>query len=368
MKKITALLLVLALLLCGCGKEPAETQPDTSGLITEATDAPTEETAAEATTESTEAPTAGQTLYTNPLNGEILDAPYTGRVFAVTVSNIPDALPHVGVPQADIFMEMFVNGSIVRGLALYSDITDVEAIGSSRSTRPMFNDIASHYDAVLCHVGGSEQSLTDANRLGIDDFNMDTWENSGYSFRDMDRYNSGWAWEHCLFGIGSGLVAHAQELGMRISQPADKNYNLTFTEDGTPAGGEDAQQITIRLNYGSTHKDTIMKYDAELGKYAYWQYDKMMADGYTGETEAFENVIVMYTKLTMDGGYHRADFVAGGEGYYACGGKLIPIKWGCDSEDQPFWFTTVEGEPLNLGVGNTYIAITSPGSAVTYGA
>ena len=63
-----------------------------------------------------------------------------------------------------------------------------------------------------------------------------------------------------------------------------------------------------------------------------------------------------------------ADFVAGGEGYFACGGKMIPILWGCDGEDQPFWFTTQDGEPLPFGVGSTYIAITTPDSPLTYGA
>jgi hypothetical protein len=59
-----------------------------------------------------------------------------------------------------------------------------------------------------------------------------------------------------------------------------------------------------------------------------------------------------------------ADFVAGGTGYYACGGKLIPLTWTCDGEDQPFRFFTESGEPLAFGVGNTYIAIAPVDSPV----
>ena len=361
MKKITALLLVLALLLCGCGKTTAQTEPETTAApTTEATEATTE-----ATTEPTTEPAP---VYTNPLNGQTLDEPYTGRLFAVTISNIPDALPHVGVTDADIYMEMFVNGSIIRGLALYTDISNVAAIGSVRSTRLMFNDIVTHYDAILSHAGGSSQVLTDARQRGIDNFNIDTWDNSGYSFRDKTRNGAGWSWEHCLFGIGSGIVEHAVEEGMEITQPEEKSYNLTFTEDGTPADGEIAEEITVRITYKGTWKDTTMKYDAEEGKYVYWQYGKMMTDGYTNATEAFENVVIMFANISTNGIYHVADFVAGGEGYFACGGKIIPIKWGCDGEDQPFWFTTVDGEELPFGVGNTYIAITTPGSPVDYSA
>ena len=106
MKKLIALLLIASLILCGCGAS--------TPAATEATTAPTEAPATEATeapTETTEAPTEPPVVYRNPLNGEVLDEPYTGRIFAVTISNIRDALPHYGTMEADILMEMWVNGS-----------------------------------------------------------------------------------------------------------------------------------------------------------------------------------------------------------------------------------------------------------------
>ena len=118
-------------------------------------------------------------------------------------------------------------------------------------------------------------------------------------------------------------------------------------------------------SYG--RKDTTMVYDEELGKYVYHQYNKMMVDGATEEPEAFQNVIIMLADIHMiSQGYHVADFLAGGEGYYACGGKIVPIKWHCDAEDEPFYFTTLDGEPLNLGVGNSYIGIAPTESPVVW--
>ena len=111
-----------------------------------------------------------------------------------------------------------------------------------------------------------------------------------------------------------------------------------------------------------------MEYDPELGEYVYYQYGMKMVDGKTDETESYENVIIMMTNISLNGMYHVADFVAGGDGYFACGGKLIPMKWHCDSEDSPFYFTTVDGEPLDLGVGRTYIAIAPVNSPVVWGA
>lgn len=362
MKRIIALTLALALLLCGCGAK-AET-PETTAAPVQTTAAPTEAATEAATVPTTE---PEPVVYFNPLNGEILDEPFTGRIFASTISNIRDAIPHVGVNDADILMEMFVNGSIIRCLALFTDISDVESIGSTRSTRLMFNDIAQHYDAILTHAGGSDQALADAAARGIDNFSIDTWvvSTTGASFRDEERSRT-LGWEHCLMGVGPGIMAYAESQGMALTQPADKDYCLTFTEDGTPADGEVAEKITIELTYNGSRKETIMEYDFSLDKYVFNQYGKAMADGETGEPEAFRNVIVMYTSIHLNGIYHEADFVAGGTGYFACGGKLIPITWTCDSEDSPFRFLTEDGQQLDLGMGNTYIAICSSESPVTW--
>lgn len=153
-----------------------------------------------------------------------------------------------------------------------------------------------------------------------------------------------------------------------MTRDPEKDYRLTFTEDATPVEGETAETITVTFSYNGSKKDTTMQYDPELGEYVYYQYGMKMVDGKTNEPESFENVVIMMTNISLNGIYHVADFVAGGEGYFACGGKLIPMKWYCDSEDSPFYFTTVDGEPLNFGVGNSYFAIAPVKSPVTWGA
>lgn len=374
MKRILALTLALAGLLCGCGSkaEPprAPEAPVIEAPAPEAA-APLEETMETLPAETEPAPTEAPQVYFNPLNGEILDAPFTGRIFANTISNIPDAIPHVGVTQADILMEMYVNNSIVRCLALYTDMAPVEAIGSTRSTRLMFNMIAQHYDLVLSHAGGSSFCLDDANERGLDHFNIDSLMRQGdplmqgTAYRDKE-YKQG---EHNLFGIGKGIMDYAESTGVRMTQ--DHDYLLTFADDGTPADGEDAPKIDITLTYATAKKNTTMEYDTELGKYVYYQYDKKMVDQITEETEAFENVIVMFAGMEgvkySGATYQKADFLAGGEGYFACGGKIVPITWSCDSETSPFRFMTADGGQLDLGRGNTYIAICSPESQVTWG-
>ena len=370
MKRILALLLALSLLLCGCGsKEPAVNiteAPALSGAVTNnsGTEAPTEPT-----TEPTTIPTTEPEVYFDPLNGEILDAPFDGRIYASTISNIRDALPHVSVTKADLLVETFVNGSVVRCLALFSDLSDVEALGSTRSTRLMFNDIAQHYNAILTHAGGSRQCLSDATARGLAHYNVDSLMRQAdplgqeIAYRDT-HFRRGY--EHCLFVNGPAVKPYAESQGVQVSGMPETDYGLTFVEDGTPVNGEAADSINITITYNSYKKDTTMVYDAALGKYTYNQYGKLMQDQITSEVEAFENVVVMYAKITNSGIYQVADFVSGGTGYYACGGYIIPITWTCESQSAPFRFFTADGQPLSFGQGNTYIAITQPDSKVVW--
>ena len=83
MRRVFVSLLILALLLSGCAAQEAETTvPVETTVVTEPETEPT--------TVPTEPP-----VYRNPLNGEILEEPYTGRIFAHTITNTQDALPHV---------------------------------------------------------------------------------------------------------------------------------------------------------------------------------------------------------------------------------------------------------------------------------
>lgn len=365
MKRAFALVLAAALLLCACEQTvSAPTEATTEETAVATTEAPTTEAPTEAPTDP---PTEPEPVYTNPLTGEVIEEPLSTRIFGVTINNLSEAIPHYGVANADIYLEMLVNGSIIRGLALFADPSDVSAIGSVRSTRIMFNQLALHYDAIIAHAGGSSYVLNNASDTGVSNFSIDVSDSSDYSFRDSDRFKSGYTWDACLFARGEGLKARAEEKGITVEQDPEKDYNMRFVEDGTPADGETASSVSVTFTFKGTKKETVMVYNEELGKYVYNQYNKEMVDGATGEPEAFENVVVLLAELEWVGSaYHKADFITGGSGYFACGGKIIPITWGCDDDNSPIWYRTADGNELNFGVGNTYIAIASTESAVVY--
>lgn len=343
MKRVLCLFLAL-LMLAGCGAQKAEETVATT-------------VATEPETEPTTVPTEPP-VYRNPLNGQILEEPYTGRVFAHTITNTQDALPHVNAVKADILLEAYVSRGVVRCLGLYTNIGEVEAIGGTRSTRLLFNQIAGLYDAVLIHGGGFGMVIDDANHKGLDHFNVDSLyrqadpiaQKVAYRDKQYRRYAP-----NDLFGYGPGIVEYVESQGVRTTQPADKDYYLNFVEDATPADGEPADEITIW--YGKKTKNTVMKYNRSTGKYEYNQYGKVMTDQITGEVEDFNNVLILRASVYENYIYTEATFRSGGDGYYACGGKLIPIVWDCENSEDPIRITTLDGEPLNINVGNTYMSI-----------
>ena len=346
MKRLISLLLLLPMLMCGCGSQtPEATTAAETTVVTEPETEPT--------TVPTEPP-----VYRNPLNGTILEEPYTGRIFAHTITNTQDALPHVNAVKADILIEAYVSRGVVRCLGLYTNIGEVEAIGGTRSTRLLFNRLAALYDAVLIHGGGFGMVIENANTIGLDHFNVDSLyrqadplaQKVAYRDKQYRRYAP-----NDLFGYGPGIVEYVEAQGVRMTQPADKEYHLNFVDDATPADGEIADEITIW--YGKKTKNTVMKYNRSTGKYEYNQYGKLMTDQITGEVEDFDNVLILKANFYEDYIYTAATFQTGGTGWYACGGKLIPIVWDCETTRSPFKITTLDGEPLNINVGNTYMSI-----------
>ena len=355
MKKYLALLMILALLLTGCGKaEAPETEPSTEAPTTEATTEPT--------TEPTEPPTEPAPVFHHPLTGEELEQPLTTRIFGVSIGNTVQAMPHYGVSKADILFETFVNGLTTRRFALYSNIAEMEAIGGSRSLRIPFVDICVGYDALAVYAGGSDPVINHLNANGVEGIISQRW-GEDYHWRE-----EGKIYEHALMVRGQGLVDYAAEQNYRLTLDENKDYGLRFTEDGTPEGGEDAQTVTVGFTLSGRIKETILTYDAEAGAYTMTQYDTPCVDGYYNVPETYENIFVLLCENVNQGVYHVATTVGSGEGYYACGGRIIPVTWSRADNASPFVFTTLDGAQLEQGIGNSYMAIAPIGSYVNYGA
>lgn len=368
MKRIIALLLVIVLLLAGCGKkEPvAEAEPSTEPTIptTEATEPATEP--AEPTEPSTEAPTEAAVIYRHPLTGEVLEEPFDGQITAVVINNHKKCLPQHGQTDADIYYEIEVEGSITRCMALFTNLEDSPKIGPIRSVRTYFNILSRAVQAPVIHCGGStyaRDGYVDYAKTKLSNWqHVDANASDGF-YRDQERKAQGYAHEHTLFTDGERLLKVLAKKG--YDTPAKTpDAQLLFAEK-PELSGEAATSLTLKFKSGKT---TSFEYDAESGLYSASQYGGEWVDGNTNEAMKFRNVITLYTEQVQPisgSGRQFYTLLGSGDGHMVCDGQIVPIKWHHDSYEEPFRYTLEDGSPLYLGVGQSYIAIMG-GNPISY--
>ena len=363
MKRLFCLLLVLCLLLAGCGKEAdVPTEPSTAPT-TEATEPPTTEETEPPTTEETEPEPTEPPVPVHPLTGAELEEAFTGRPVAFSLNNISVCLPQYGLQYLDWMFEVETEGGITRCVGIMTDPGKAGAVGPIRSCRTYFLNLSVSYDAPLFHCGGSK--FADANKYSqtnqVSDWNhVNEKTYSNYYYRDSNRYNNlGYDWEHTLFTSGEKMVAAMEKLGYNTDEVLDYGYQFSQTPE---LEGQSADDVTITFQ-GT--KKTVMEYDAETGLYLAHQYGKDWVDGDTGENAAFRNLLVVFAEQNhVKSGHSFYKLDGTGEGYFAVDGQMIPVQWHHEDAKGPFLFTLEDGTPITLGVGTTYCAIVGNGGSV----
>lgn len=311
------------------------------------------------------APTPEPTPYngpTNPLTGQPMSEEQTlRRPVAVMLNNLKAALPQVGQSEADIIYECLAEGGITRMLGVYQSVEDVGMIGSVRSARPYYLELALGHDALYVHAGGSDDAYAKLRSWGVDHFDAVRGPYEGNSpganmmWRDANRRKNN-GLEHSVVATGESIETYIPE-SVRRDHEEGYRYAQEFAEDGTPAGGEDANVVHVPF---STYKTGVFTYEAQSGVYLVEEYGNPYVDGNTDEQVGVTNVIAIRTACNATGdslGHITVNLTSGGDGWYACGGKLIPIQWSKEDRNSPFVYTTVDGTPLVLGQGKSYVSI-----------
>ncbi|HIQ79554.1 MAG TPA: DUF3048 domain-containing protein [Candidatus Scatomorpha intestinavium] len=361
MKRILAALLAAALLLglAACGAEIDDLVPSPSVTPT-ATPRPTP------TPTPTPEPTPTPLPYTNPLSGEGMAEDISSlRPWAIMINNIQQALPQCGVSDAEIIYEIPAEGGVTRMMAIFTDISDVEKIGSLRSIRPYYADVGISYDAIVVHAGGSEESYTEMSGYSVDHLDgvLGTYTEGAF-YRDPDRMQYGL--EHSMFSKGSALMQAAEDEGFPLEHDGGAyDYGLTFSEDAAEQCTETADYVTVQFN---GYKSTVFEYDEESGKYLAYQYGEEYIDSDTGEQMSFTNLLVLNTSMSVLDSVGRLSVrtTGEGEGYFMCGGNYVPITWTRADNTSPFIYYLADGTQLDFGIGNSYIAFIASYSSVSF--
>ncbi|MBR5266092.1 MAG: DUF3048 domain-containing protein [Clostridia bacterium] len=376
MRKLISIVLLTAMALAifaGCSsKEETTTAAPTTRATTAATQATTRATTA-ATTAATEAPTEATTAAyegpIHPLTGlptDMSEEMMTRKPVAIMIGNSKDALPQLGISQADILIEMMAEGGTTRLMGIWQDPSEMKRIGSVRSARPYFIDMAQGLDAYFLHFGGSVPAY-DAIKKRDDLVNLDGikggYEGSLY-IRDPERKKS-FAYEHTVVTSGERI----EKTLAKFKNTTKKNPDQTafnFNEEHSALSGTNASKVTI--DYFTINKPYFV-YNEETGTYDRFQHKQKHYDAEYDQQVSTKNIIILEMPFEPVPGdplkIVEVQTTGSGKGMYFCEGKMVNVKWSKAGYNKPLVLTDEKGNELKVAPGQTFLATVKTGATVT---
>ena len=271
------------------------------------------------------------------------------RVLAVKIDNHPNARPHSGIDQADMVIEMLVEG-ITRFITIWHE-SDVDYLGPNRSGRP-----------------------TDANLLPA--FNEPTFTISGAQ---------GWV-QNMITGNGVNLIKELSEGTFRISGRAAPHnlYVDTFTLRETadareypneppegpiwtfgpmPATAVPASSVTI----GFSGNPVVWDWDETEGLWlrSINGRESMVRDQEGEETRVGVPVMVaLYTNQYTINGLPSSEVTGTGDAYVFADGEYVQGTW--EREELTDWFTLTdtEGNAIEVPPGKVWVSLVPAGQGL----
>lgn len=299
--------------------------------------------------------------YANPLTGEGLDVDISGkRPFAVMFNNLRKALPQIGVGQADVIYEIEAEGGITRMMGVFQDLEGVGDLGSIRSARDYYVNLALGHDAVYIHAGGSPQAYEAFQSWNVTHIDFVNGPYGNMCWRDPERRKNA-GLEHSLLTSGEKIL---EQMPSRFRLEHEEGYQVGWTFDKEPpAGGTPAQKLTVPF---SRYKTGYFTYDTETNRYFTAQSldgsDPIpYVDGADGQEVGVSNVLVLYTDIGQvkgdDKGRRSVRTTGEGEGLLLRDGQIFTITWQRDKRTDCYSFLDQSGQPIPLAIGSSYINI-----------
>lgn len=337
-KKCLIFLLVCMMALCvGCGKEEKEVAVDDGKTSV--------------SSESEEK----VSVNLNPLTGETNLTPEESKQQPVAImvgnsSNVHKV--QTGVSKADIVYETEVEGGITRLMAVFQNIDKVQRVGTIRSARYAYVDLALGHNAVYLHCGQDDvycgPHLADITHYSVDTGNVGK------------RIKNGLASEHTLYADGADIYNKFMKDRKLDKVTAWQNFEKDG-KDVTLSGGA-ATDVTVA--FSSSYK-TQFKYDAESGKYTRYFRGTANKDYVTEELTQVKNVFAILTTISSyPNGHHRKVNLESGDGYYFANGTYTKIKWKKGAANNSFEFTNEDGSELVVNQGNSWVCIADKSNKV----
>lgn len=331
-KKIVIMLLLLCILLTGCGKNTNKDENSGDSSIDNA----------------------------SKKELKIVDVNSNSRPVAVMINNLSAARGvQSGVMDAYIVYEIIVEGGITRYMAVYKD-ADTAKIGTVRSSRDYYLDYALENDAIYVHFGWSPQAQELIGKLGVNNING-LYDNAFWRENPENL-----AYEHTAYTSMEKIMNVAKNKGYRLT--SDKDLLLNYSVDEISLENEDgstkADNISIKY---STSVTTSYEYNLEDKLYYRSVNGNVQKDYVTKKQYTAKNIVISY----VDNGFISDDSkgrqelsnIGTGKGYYITDGYSIPITWTKTSRTEQTVYRKLNGDEISVNDGNTFIQIAPSDSA-----
>ena len=280
------------------------------------------------------------------------------RPVAVMVNNISVAQKvQTGLANASIVYETVVEGGITRLLAIYKNINAVGDIGTVRSARYSYLDLANGHDAIYFHCGADEfYYVPHVNELSSDIININTGANNKYGRREKN----GLASEHTMYTTGQLISNAIKDIGHRNTLKDENAFAVkwqNFADEGKSVKHKDGVATKASVYFSGSYITTF-DYDADSKMYVKSNKSGNNTDYKTGEKNSYKNVLVLFAKVTnFDDNYHTKIHLDSGEGYYITNGTMKNIKWTKADSYSQFKITDLNGKDVEFNAGNTYVCV-----------
>ncbi len=276
---------------------------------------------------------------------QIINENSNSRPYAVVINNINVARKaQTGIGDAQVVYEVLAEGGITRFVAVFKD-KDTSQIGTVRSARHNFLDIAFEYDAIFVHFGGSVYAYDDIKKLGVNDIDgmnsKSFWRENPYKL----------ASEHTAY---TSLVKLKNEASNKYKTTTSTKWPLNYSTDEINLDGISATSIEVPF---SNYTKNSYIYDSETKMYKRYVNGSEHVDMKTKKQYSFKNIIIARMNFSYTDSNYYLDIkdVGSGSGYYITNGKAIEITWSKQDRKNKTIYKDKNGNEIKLNDGNTFI-------------
>lgn len=293
----------------------------------------------------------------SPLTGVQVTPEQAKRpVTGVMIENSIDARPQSGLTDAGVVFEAIAEGGITRFLALFQEARPAN-FGPIRSARPYYVQWVRGFDASYIHSGGSGEALALIRSLGVKDL-----DHGNYGERIASRISSRYA-PHNVYTNFDTVDAMNTELGYTTS-----NFTpFTRKEPTKPVEAVPLTATKLDFNISGANYNTSYTYDAATNTYARVLAGRPHTDQGSGKQISPNVVVALITEYSIHTGRVHSVYRTTGTGEVLVfqDGNVTTGTWKKDSAEASLEFLDVDGKPLAINSGQTWITAI-PSGRVTY--